>query len=70
VGAAVWTADGEHLVGTLSSVARSPGLGATVALATLHRRIVPPEAVSVRWTDPDGVERGRPAEARTLPLVG
>ena len=70
VGAAVWTADGEHLVGTLSSVARSPGLGATVALATLHRRIVPPEVVSVRWTDSDGAERDRPAEARTLPLVG
>jgi folate-binding protein YgfZ len=70
VGAAVWTADGEHRVGTLSSVARSPGLGATVALATLHRRIVPPEVVSVRWTDGDGSERDRPAEARALPLVG
>ena len=70
VGAAVWTADGEHLVGTLSSVARSPGLGATVALATLHRRIVPPEAVSVRWTDGNGSERDRPAEARALPLLG
>ncbi len=39
VGAAVWTLDGEHEVGSLTSVAWSGHLGATVALATLHRRV-------------------------------
>ena len=69
VGAAVFTADGEHEVGQLSSVAWSPGLEATIALATLHRRVVPPETVSVRW-ESAGVARQAPAQARPLPLVG
>ncbi|HWD52882.1 MAG TPA: glycine cleavage T C-terminal barrel domain-containing protein [Acidimicrobiales bacterium] len=68
VGAAVWTADGEHEVGHLSSVAWSPHFDAPVALATLHRRVTPPEAVSVRW-ELDGTVRQMDAEARTLPLV-
>jgi tRNA-modifying protein YgfZ len=65
VGAAVWTADGAHQVGTLSSVAWSEGRGATVALATLQRRVVPPEPVVVRW---DGAEAD--ATALPLPLTG
>jgi glycine cleavage system aminomethyltransferase T len=64
----VWTTDGEHEVGHLSSVAWSPHFGAPVALATLHRRVTPPETVSVRW-EVDGGARQIEAEARTLPLV-
>jgi folate-binding protein YgfZ len=69
VGGSVLTADEAHEVGRLSSVAWSPGLGAHVALATLHRRVTPPEAVAVRWTDADGT-RTVPAGSRPLPLVG
>jgi len=68
LGAAVWTADGAHRVGTLTSVARTPGRDATVALATLHRRVAPPETVDVRWDGPDG-ERHAVGEARALPLA-
>lgn len=64
VGSAVWTADGEHAVGSLTSVAWSERRGAAVALATLHRRVVPPETVVVRW---DGGEAT--ADARPLPLL-
>ena len=67
IGAAVWTADGGHEVGALSSVARSPGSEATVALAALHRRVEPPEAVEVRWHGPDG-DLVAIGEARPLPL--
>ncbi|HEX3461036.1 MAG TPA: glycine cleavage T C-terminal barrel domain-containing protein, partial [Acidimicrobiales bacterium] len=68
VGAAVWTADGEHEVGQLTSVAWSPGFDAPVALATLHRRVSPPEPVTVRW-EADGASRQLDADARPLPLV-
>jgi folate-binding protein YgfZ len=68
VGAAVWTADGEHEVGRLTSVAWSPQFSAPVALATLHRRVTPPETVAVRW-DMDATPRQVDAEARPLPLV-
>jgi folate-binding protein YgfZ len=68
VGAAVWTSDGEHEVGQLSSVAWSPHFGAPVALATLHRRVTPPATVQVRW-DVDGASAQIEAEARALPLV-
>jgi folate-binding protein YgfZ len=67
VGAAVWTADGNHEVGTLTSVAWSIGLDAFVALATLHRRVTPPEAVEVRWGTED--HHRTAAEARPLPLL-
>ena len=70
VGSSVSTSDGEHEVGHLSSVAWSPALGAPVALATLHRRIVPPEAVTVRWTAADGTSRHHPGQARVLPISG
>jgi tRNA-modifying protein YgfZ len=73
VGAAVWTADGAREAGSLSSVAWSPGLTSYVALATLHRRVSPPEPVVVRW-DADDADDAHGAhevagEARPLPLV-
>jgi folate-binding protein YgfZ len=64
VGSAVWTTDGEHEVGTLTSVAWSERRGASVALATLHRRIEPPETVVVRWDAGEAT-----AEARLPPLL-
>lgn len=67
-GASVLTADGSHQVGQLSSVAWSPGLGSTVALATLQRRVTPPEQVLVRWPA-DGRTLTVPAGSRPLPLV-
>jgi folate-binding protein YgfZ len=66
-GASVFTADGEHEVGHLTSVAWSPRSEGIVALATLHRRVTPPEPVSVRWSD-GGVEHEAIAEARPLPM--
>jgi len=69
VGASVLTADGSHQVGNLSSVAWSEGMEATVALATLHRRVSPPESVLVRWSGADETTTV-PAESRPLPLVG
>jgi tRNA-modifying protein YgfZ len=68
VGATVHTTDGEHQVGQLTSVAWSPGLRTTVALATLQRRVAPPSAVSVRW-DEDGRSVDVGAEAKPLPLI-
>jgi len=65
VGSVVRTADGEHEVGKLTSVAWSPLLGA-VALATVHRRVVPPGEVVVVRAD-GGAEVT--AEVRDLPLV-
>ena len=64
-GAAVWTADGEHEVGSVTSAAWSAHRGATVALATLHRRVEPLDFVTWRG---DGVEAV--AEVRDLPLTG
>lgn len=68
VGATIHTADGEHQVGQLTSVAWSPGLGTTIGLATLQRRVAPPSPVSVRW-DEDGRSVDVGAEARPLPLL-
>jgi folate-binding protein YgfZ len=70
VGSPVFTADGEREVGHLSSAAWSPGLGGIVALATLHRRVEPPEAVLVTRELVDGSTAHLQAEARPLPLVG
>jgi len=75
-GASVRTAEGAHggadgeeggrEAGRLTSVAWSPGLGAGVGLAVLHRSVNPPEPVVLR---PDGADgRSVRAEARTLPL--
>ncbi len=69
VGTAVLTADRAHTVGALSSVAWSPGIGGWVALATLHRRVAPPEPVVLRWDDASGIAVEAAAEARPLPLV-
>ena len=67
-GSAVLTADGEHEVGHLSSVAWSPGFLRVVALATLHRRVEPPEEVLVVMDGASGESRQLPAEVRRLPL--
>jgi tRNA-modifying protein YgfZ len=67
-GATVVTADGAHEVGHLSSVAWSPGWKATVALATLHRRVTPPEDVGLRWEDGDG-SHSAPAGSVPLPFA-
>ncbi len=69
VGATVLTADRSHQVGHLSSVAWSPGAEATVALATLHRRVTPPEAVVLTWDDSDGTHTLE-ADSRPLPMTG
>jgi len=63
IGSTVWTMDSEHEVGTVTSAAWSEQRGAAVALATLHRRIEPPETVVIRW---EGGEAH--AEAHQLPL--
>jgi folate-binding protein YgfZ len=68
-GAAVLTADGSREVGHLSSVAWSPGAEATVALATLHRRVTPPEAVLLTWDDGEGTHT-LPGDSRPLPMAG
>ena len=62
VGAAV-EADGKE-VGRLTSVAFSPGLGATVGLAYVRRAVEPPAEVVVTW---DG--GSAPARVEALPLV-
>lgn len=51
-------------VGTLTSVAPSPGLGATVALALVRRAVEPPAQVEAAW---DGGSAAASVEA--LPLV-
>ena len=62
-GATLTTEDGKE-VGGLTSVAASPGLGATVALAYVRRAVTPPAEVTVVW---DG--GSAPARVETLPLV-
>ncbi len=56
-------ADGKE-VGSLTSVARSPRLGATVALAYVRRAVEPPADVELRW---DG--GAAPARVVALPVV-
>ena len=51
-------------VGELTSVAESPGLGATVALALVRRAVVPPADVVVVWD-----EETAAARVEALPLV-
>ena len=67
-GSPVSTADGGHEVGFVSSAAWSPALGRPVALATLHRRVEPPEPVTVAWSVPGRPVHRLAAEARILPL--
>jgi folate-binding protein YgfZ len=68
---------GDKSVGTVTSAAWSPGLGALVGLAYLHRSVEPPAPVELR-IGTEAVETGRDdgraplvmaAEARVLPLV-
>ncbi len=66
-GTVVLTPDGQHEVGRLTSVAWSPGLGADVALAMVHRRVEVPGPVLLRSVGTSGPEE-RPAEVRPLPL--
>jgi glycine cleavage system aminomethyltransferase T len=56
-------ADGKA-VGTLASVAWSPGFGAHVALASIARAVTPPTAATVTV---DGAERA--ARLEPLPLT-
>jgi folate-binding protein YgfZ len=63
VGATI-TADGGKDVGALTSVAFSPGLGATVALAYVRRAVEPPAEVHVEWEGGSS-----PARVEALPLV-
>jgi folate-binding protein YgfZ len=60
---ATLTADGKE-AGRLTSVAFSPGLDATVALAYVRRAVEPPAEVVVAW---DG--GSSPARVEALPLV-
>ncbi len=69
VGCPVSTADGQHEVGHLSSVAWSPARGGPVALAVLHRRVEPPDPVLVAWSPAAGDGRRLPATALALPLT-
>jgi folate-binding protein YgfZ len=59
--------DGERVLGSLTTVAFSPGLGAPVALAYVRREVEPPARLRLRWEDGPGTV---PAEVRALPLVG
>jgi folate-binding protein YgfZ len=62
VGARV-AVDGKEM-GALTSVAFSPGLGATVALAYVRRAVEPPAEVTVEWEGGSS-----PARVEALPLV-
>jgi folate-binding protein YgfZ len=64
VGALVRTMDGEHDVGGVTSSAWSDHRGATVALATLHRRVGADDQVALVWDGGDAV-----ADVRALPLT-
>jgi folate-binding protein YgfZ len=61
---AVVVVDGDER-GRLTSVGASPGLGATIALAYVHRSVAPPADAVVRWDGDDA-----PARILELPLVG
>jgi folate-binding protein YgfZ len=69
VGAALWTPDGEKVVGRCTSAAWCPGLGRAAALAYLHRSVEVPAALV--WGSDEDAPAGarRPAEGRRLPLV-
>ncbi len=57
----------DKVVGTLTSAAWSPELGAWAALAYLHRSVETPGPIRVR--SGDGIGGSRPARVSTLPLV-
>jgi folate-binding protein YgfZ len=62
---------GDKVVGSVTSAAWSPSLGAIVALGYLHRDVVPPCEVLVKASAMSGAsdEAMLTAEARELPLV-
>lgn len=60
---------GEKVVGSVTSSAWSPALGAVCALCYLHRNVTPPCPVEVRVPAEAGGTRALPAEARDLPLI-
>ncbi len=55
--------------GALSSVARSPALGAHIGLSLLHRSVEPPSEVVLRWGDGDGANHECAAVVREVPFV-
>ena len=57
----------DKVVGTITSAAWSPELGAWVALAYLHRSVEAPGPIRLR--SGDGIGGSRPARVSTLPLV-
>ncbi len=61
---------GEKVVGSVTSSAWSPTLGAMCALGYLHRDVTPPCLVEVRASTKPGATHSLTAEARSLPLVG
>jgi tRNA-modifying protein YgfZ len=61
------SADGDKVVGTVTSAAWSSELGAWIALGYLHRSVEAPGPVRVR--SGDGIGPSRPARAAALPLV-
>ncbi|MGD0255788.1 MAG: glycine cleavage T C-terminal barrel domain-containing protein [Acidimicrobiales bacterium] len=60
---------GEKVVGSVTSSAWSPTLGAVCALGYLHRDVTPPCPVEVHVPMKAGATHALPAEARSLPLV-
>jgi len=60
---------GEKVVGSVTSSAWSPALGAICALGYLHRDVTPPCQVEVRVPTKEGATHTLAAEARSLPLV-
>jgi folate-binding protein YgfZ len=69
-GAEVWTADGSHESGMVTSSGRTGGTGLPVALALVHRRIELPGSVLVRWEASDGPTHEAVGEVRPLPAQG
>ena len=57
----------DKVVGTVTSAAWSPELGAWVALGYLHRSVEAPGSIRVR--SGDGVGGSRPARVAPLPLL-
>lgn len=62
-------ADG-RVSGVVSTVAESPAFGSCIALAFLHRSVVPPVDVALHWVDEHGERHECSAQVRELPLVG
>jgi glycine cleavage system aminomethyltransferase T len=57
----------DKVVGTVTSAAWSPEVGAWIALAYLHRTVKAPGPIRVR--SGDGLGGAHPAEVALLPLI-